>query len=343
LPPVGTGGVVPLPIAGPAPVVIPDAGDPADIALKLLNQIVPDAEATLGARIAGLDGQVADLIERFRLDAREGFGAFLEPVGRIAKARRALLVRSGETPEPAAATVLTAVRSVRRWRLASELKAERSRIVQRLRSELDQVEGRIRHWCDSLAGGANLEPAPGEPHKVGLAHSHDGFLARCEGLLKERQGLVSRLGRLDPETDAGRCRAVIQAIADSGGADTIVAKLAPSMASEAADRLAALRRDMASRQKRLETIDPETNRAAELVLELANLDGQVVELMAAVKAQRSSLAAELVGAATSGGLAAIASLESACAGPLPDLSSALGTLRGDDATLTATVSELIGA
>jgi hypothetical protein len=340
----GLGGPVPLPgPTGPAPVVIPDDGEPADIALKLLDQIVPDSRATLAARIAGLDGQVADLIERFRLNTREGFGSFVEHVGRIAKARRALLVRAGETPEPAAVTALAAIKAVRRWRDGAPLKVERSRIVQRLRGELAQVEGRIRHWCDALAGGANLEPAPGEPHKIGLAHSHDGFLSRCQQMLEERQSLKARLGRLDPETDAGRSRAVQAAVAAVGGADVVVAKLAPTQTAEASAELDKVRRDMEGLSDRLETIDPETNLATALVAELASLDGRVAGLQATIKAQKSSLAAGQVGAATSGVLSAIAALESACAGALPELAGALGSLRGDDATLTATIAELIGA
>jgi hypothetical protein len=337
-------GIVPAGV-GPVPAVpaiIPD-GSPADVALALLTAVCPAAPAVLRDRIDRLTSELADHVEAARLNTKGTLSEYIGHVGRIARARRALLVRARETPEPAAATALTAIKAVRRWRDGGPLKVERSRIVSRLRAELDQVEGRIRHWCDAAGQGANQEPPPGEPHKIGLAHSHDGFLTRCEEMLKERQSLQARLGRLDPETDAGRARSVQAAVDAAGGADVVVAKLAPSMTAGASAELDKVRRDMEGLGHRLEAIDPETILAASLVAELAVLDGRIPGLQATIKAQKSSQASGLLDAATSGALASVAALASACAGALPDLGSALGALLGDDATLTATVDELIGA
>lgn len=340
------------PPSAPTPIILPDPtpagptaipdGDPAAAALALLHAARPDASRILAGRIDRVEAELADQVEAARLDGRIALREFLEHAGRRLKLRAALLSRAG-TPsaDPPAVAVLALARSVRRWRPAEELRAERSRIIPRLRAELDRIEGSIRYLCSQAAAGSDLSPPPGEHHRTGLAHSHDGFLQRCEALLKSRQTIRDRLARLDGQGDAGRAAAVRLALESAGGVDAVAEALAPSMASPAADELARVRRDIEGLFRQIAGTDPETRLAAELSARKATAEARADELRAPIARQRAEAAGALVAGALTGRLESIAALEATAREARPELAAALGGLRGDDAELAAVVEELI--
>lgn len=323
------------------PIALPD-GDPAAGALALLHVVRPDADGVLAARLERLEAELSDQVELWRLDTRLTLADFMAHAGRRSKVRAALLARAGTPPATSpAAEVLALLRSVRRWRPAEELRAERSRLIARLRAELDQVEGRIRVLCDRAAGGADLSPPPGEAHRMGLAHSHDGFLAAAAGLLKARLAIRDRLAALDPTADEGRAAAVRQAIAEAGGVEAVTVALAPSMASPAAESAARVRQESGRLADRIRGIDPETRLASELARHREALEARAKELDVDAADERDGAAAAVVAAALTGRLEPIAALESFAGGALPELAAALSAVRGDDAELSAVVAEMI--
>jgi hypothetical protein len=104
---------------------------------------------------------------------------------------------------------------------------------------------------------------------------------------------------------------------------------------------AKVRKDIAALRSQIDAVDPETRHAASLTARLAGLMGRSQDLAALEAEQRTEAARSLVAAATAGGLAAIAALESAVLPIRPELAEVLGRLRGDDPELLAVVAELI--
>lgn len=334
-----------VPADPPMDIRIPD-GDPAAGALALLAAVRPDAPSILAARIAGIDADLADQVEVYRLNTALPFVGFIRTVGRAVRLRATLRARAG-IPSPAtpSAEVLALAQAVRRWRTSPELKAERSRIVARLRGELARVERDIRADCDGFARGVVLGiGGEGRHHRAtGLVHQHDEFLRRSEGSLRRRASILGRLGRLDAQGDRGRAAAAAPAIEAAGGVDAVAEALAPAMESPAAAELARVRGQVKALADQIAAIDPETRRAADLARRREVFEARIPALTATAAGERKQAAGSMVAAALTGGLDAIAALASAVGPIFPELAGALEVLRGGEEALAAVVDELVNA
>jgi hypothetical protein len=329
------------PAPAPVAIAIPD-GEPAAAALALLHAVRPDAPSILAGRIEALTRQIADQIEEARLASSITLPEFIGHAARRAKLRRALQVRAGETPEPAAATVLAAVRAVRRWRPAEEFRRERAKLVERLRGELARAEAGVHHLVAAARAGNGIAHPDQQMEAAGWNHEHDALMLRFEASLKARRDIAHRLAKLDARGDAGRSAAVQSAIQAAGDVDAVVKALAPSMTAAASAELDRVRRAMDDAAGQLDRIDPETRRAAELRQRLEQLRARIPELQWTVAHQQSAAAGAMVAAAIAGPLPAVQALESAVQPALPELAAALNAVRADGADLVNVVAELIG-
>lgn len=342
---VAPAGPVPTAVPSPVPMAIPDDLEPAAAALALLQACRPDAAAVLSARIEAIAAELERLIEAARLNTAEPLARFLATVGRLVKLRQTLQARAGQPAgRSPAAEVLDLVRSVRRWRPATELRSERARVIDGIRAELAEVEQGLSAECSSFASGNKLSiGGEGLHHRTtGLVHEHDEFLRRAEELLKARATLRGRMAALDGTGDGGRAAMVRSEIDRTGGVDALVDALAPTMTVQAAADLALVRRAAADLTRQLSQIDPETKNAAAMTERRQGLDSRATELEGLVKKQQAASAAGIVAAALTGKLAAVMALETACASIRPALAEACVSVRAGETDLVATIAEMIG-
>jgi hypothetical protein len=340
----GLGGVVPQPgPSGPAPIVIPDDGDPADVARRLLESACPDAPSILAGRIEAIGRQIDDFIELYRTTPKLPFADFAaHVVGRV-KLRRALLVRSGQSPEPAAATVLSVIKQVRRFRPVGELRRRRAELVAETRRALGEVEGSIRSTVQAARDGSGFATSDLKASGAGFDHRHDELLRRLEAALTARQVLAQKLAALDGDGDGARGALVAAAIEAGGGAGPLCEAIGRTLTAPAESDLAKLLGDIEALGDKVAGVDDESRKHAELTGRLEGLRSQVPALQAKVKHQRQAGAAALVTAAVAGGsLPAVAALEAAVQSIRPGLAADLAAIVADDDAMLAVLGEMAG-
>ena len=346
-------------VAPPVPshplATIPD-GVPAAVALAMLASVCPSARTELAGRVAAVQADVDGLVEQARLDTSITLARFLDAVGRKLRLKATLLARlraldpsmPAADDTPTALRVCQTVRSIRRWRSGSELRAERPRMIAQvvglapggspLPGQLADVERSLQSlmWTPP---GSMVIPANQGHHRAGLVHQHDEWLRRAEALLERRQTLRTQLDRLDPTGDAGRSAMVKEAI-DAAGGPSIVAESIRHATREAAE-LGKAKRAVDAIVGGLAGIDPETERAALLNADLVKAKERLTAAAEASELAKARTAGAIVERALSGTLAGIAELQSYLSADA-ELAKALDAIRASDTDLVAVVEALMG-
>jgi hypothetical protein len=279
-----------VPTAADPPAPVPDV-DPAAAALALLRAIDPSLDDQTRGHIAGVTAELADLVERARLQTSMPLAEFVSHAGRLTRLQQTLEGRLADASSrgDVATRAYSLLVAVRRWKPRSELRADRQRILDGLHSELAQVEADLGALSATFtAGGVLAMDVNTDEYKAGLADRSDEFLRRATPLLAKRQDLARRIARLDSIGDAGRAVLVADALDVEGGPAAVAAAIAATMPAESASGVAKAKATAERLQSQLSTIDPETRKAAELKESLQDVQGRVQTLQNAAGAEQQS-------------------------------------------------------